>query len=315
MDPLSQELTGVVTGEPVESSRSAVSWAAIVAGAFAAAAISLVLAGLGSGLGLASVSPWPNSGASATTFTFMTAIWFVVVQWVASGLGGYLTGRLRTKWVGTHTHEVFFRDTAHGFVTWAVATLLVAAFLTTAVSSIVGNRVQAAATAAGGAAQGAAMHGPTGSAVHRASGPDSMDAPSSVEASGFTGPSIAPYDVDMLFRSPHVESNATMADARAETTRILAKGATAGDVPAADRAYLAELVSARTGITKEEARKRADDVIAEVQASVLKARQAADAARKAAAKASILTALSMLVGAFIACVAAALGGHRRDIHP
>jgi hypothetical protein len=104
-------------GDPAhtpESPISAISWAAITGGAFATAALSLILLALGSGFGLASVSPWPNSGASVTTFTAMTAIWLIIVQWFSSGLGGYLTGRLRTKWVGVHTHEVFFRDTAHG---------------------------------------------------------------------------------------------------------------------------------------------------------------------------------------------------------
>ena len=100
-------------GHILESATSAISWAAIIGGAFATAALSLILLALGSGFGLASVSPWPNSGASVTTFTAMTAIWLIIVQWVSSGLGGYLTGRLRTKWVGVHTHEVFFRDTAN----------------------------------------------------------------------------------------------------------------------------------------------------------------------------------------------------------
>src|SRR5262245_60628885 len=108
----------------VEAFSSAVSWPAILAGAFVAASVSLILIALGSGLGLASVSPWRGEGASATTFTVITAIWLIVIQWVASGLGGYVTGRLRTKWVRTHTHEVFFRDTAHGFVTWALSTVI-----------------------------------------------------------------------------------------------------------------------------------------------------------------------------------------------
>ena len=120
----------------LESSISAISWAAIIGGAFATAALSLILLALGSGFGLASVSPWPNSGASVTTFTAMTAIWLIIVQWLSSGLGGYLTGRLRTKWVGVHTHEVFFRDTAHGFSAWAVAMIVGAAVLASAVSSL-----------------------------------------------------------------------------------------------------------------------------------------------------------------------------------
>jgi hypothetical protein len=98
-----------------EASSSAVSWAAIIAGAFAALALAVVLTTLGTGLGLTTISAWPNSGASVTTFAISTGIGLIVVQWLSSALGGFITGRLRTKWTGLHTHEVFFRDTAHGF--------------------------------------------------------------------------------------------------------------------------------------------------------------------------------------------------------
>src|SRR5450631_183746 len=160
MDPLLNPGPGHVTGSAHanEASTSAVSWAAIMAGAFVAASATVLLLALGTGLGLASVSPWPNSGASATTFTAATAIWFIVVQWVSSGMGGYITGRLRTRWVGTHTHEVFFRDTAHGFVTWAVSTVMVALLLTLGASAVVGGGVRTAATVAAGGAQGAAAN-------------------------------------------------------------------------------------------------------------------------------------------------------------
>jgi len=138
----------------VEASKSAVSWAAIIAGAVVAAAVSLILLALASGLGLASVSPWPDSGASLTTFSVMTAIGLIVVQWLASGLGGYVTGRLRTKWAGTHTHEVFFRDTAHGFIMWALSTVLVATLLASATASLVGAGARGATMVATGAAAG-----------------------------------------------------------------------------------------------------------------------------------------------------------------
>ncbi|TIN14647.1 MAG: hypothetical protein E5Y31_31880, partial [Mesorhizobium sp.] len=99
-----------------ESSAPAVSWGPIIAGAFGAATLTLILMLLGSGLGLTMVSPWSSSNVSVTTFAASTAAWLVVVQWLSSGVGGYLAGRLRTKWVGIHTDEVFFRDTAHGFL-------------------------------------------------------------------------------------------------------------------------------------------------------------------------------------------------------
>jgi hypothetical protein len=272
-----------------ESSKSAVSWPAILAGAVVATSASVLLLALGSGLGLISTSPWPGSGASAGTITVLAAIWLIAVQWIASGLGGYLTGRLRTKWVGTHTHEVFFRDTAHGFVTWALATVVLAALITAAAASAVGTGVRAGATLGSGATEGAA------------------NAASHAKVSG--------YDVDMLFRSAQADPGQSATDVRTETTHILAKGLTTGDVSAADRAYIAQMIAARTGIAQPDAERRVDDVVAQLNTAETKARQAADAARKAAATASILAALSMLIGAFIACAAAALGGQERDLHP
>ncbi|HSY08503.1 MAG TPA: hypothetical protein VK820_08200 [Steroidobacteraceae bacterium] len=266
-----------VAGAANESSRSAVSWPAIIAGAVVATAASVLLLALGSGLGLISTSPSAATAASAGAVTALAAIWLIAVQWIASGLGGYLTGRMRTKWVGTHDHEVFFRDTAHGFVTWALATVLMAIVIASTASAMIGTGVRAGATLGTSATQGA----------------------TSMERG---------YDVDVLFRSTQPGANAPAADVRAETTRILAKDLTMGDVSAADRAYVAQLIAARTGISQADAQKRVDDVVA-------KARQAAEAARKAAATASILAALSMLIGAFIACAAAALGGRERDLHP
>lgn len=136
-----------------ESPVSAVSWSAIFGGAVVSAATTLTLSALGFGIGWAAVSPWPYHGISPKAFTISTAIWLVVVQWLSSAAGGYLTGRLRTKWVGTHTHEVFFRDTAHGFITWALGTLIGAIMLGTAASSLAGSGSDAAAAAASGAAQ------------------------------------------------------------------------------------------------------------------------------------------------------------------
>jgi hypothetical protein len=131
----------------VESSASAVEWAAIVGGALGAVGISIVLFTLGSGLGLSTVSPWGWSNPSPTTFGIVAGIWLIITQWLASGLGGYLTGRLRTKWVGIRTDEVFFRDTAHGFLAWALATVLVATFFGLA-ASVAATAPEATANAA-----------------------------------------------------------------------------------------------------------------------------------------------------------------------
>jgi hypothetical protein len=274
------------TSQTAEAPASAIAWPAIFGGAIAAAALTLILLALGSGFGLASVSPWSNSGVSGSTFTIAMGIWLIIVQWLSSGLGGYLTGRLRTKWVGVHTHEVFFRDTTHGFFAWALATVAGAALLASAASSLVGGGVHAAATVASGAAQGASQ--------------------GAVQGNPFA------YFVDSLFRSDHPNPNSSDQDVRAETARVLGTGIRDGDVPAADKTYLAQLLAARTGLSQADAEKRVDDVIAKAKAAETKAREIADANRKAGAYLSIFTALSMVIGAFIAAAAGALGGQHRD---
>lgn len=275
------------TLEPrAESARveSAASWPAIIAGAFVAASASLVLFTLGSGLGFASISPWPGHGVTATTFAVTTAIWLIVMQWISSGFGGYITGRLRTRWIGTHTHEVFFRDTAHGLVMWAVATVVVAATLATSLFSAIG----------GGA--------------HAVSGIASSDVVSA------SAPANA-YRVDKLFRGAGSAGNGQVSiDPRAEAAHIVTNAWSTGTVADADRSYLTELVASRTGLSPADAKTRVDDFAASVLNAATELKADADAARKATAQAAIYTALSMLVGAFIASVSAALGGRLRDEH-
>jgi hypothetical protein len=280
---------GIVSSpNALESPVSAISWPAIVAGAAIAAATSLLLLALGSGLGFASLSPWQGEGPSATTFTVMTAIWLIVVQWISSAFGGYLTGRTRTKWVGVHSHEVTFRDTAHGLATWAVATLATSAIIAVSAAAAIGGGAKVAATAASGAGQ------------------------AGVAAISKVG-EIGGYEVDALFRSTSAAAAATP-ETRSEVLQILGKGVRDGDLPADDRKYLAELIAAKAGIPQPEAEQRVNNAIEQVKAASVKARELADAARKTAAAAAICTALSMLIGAFIAMVAAALGGRERDLH-
>src|SRR3569832_1471622 len=152
---MQSSLSAVGSTVSTESSASAISWGPIIAGAFAASSLSFILMLLGSGLGLSMVSPWSGSRASVTTFAVSPAVWLVVVQWLSSGVGGYLAGRLRTNWVDIHTDEVFFRDTAHGLLAWALATLLVVGVLGSALTSMLGSGVQAASTVVSGAAMGA----------------------------------------------------------------------------------------------------------------------------------------------------------------
>jgi hypothetical protein len=231
------------------------------------------------------------------TFAVTTAIWLILTQWLSAGMGGYIAGRLRTRWIGTHTHEVFFRDTAHGLITWAVASVFVAAV----VVSSMGAAGHALGAAGHAAADGASQAGPS-----QAGKEMMMNA---------TSPGVA-YGIDRLLRPSAAGATAQPAsDPKPEVARIMANAAVTGSVPDGDRTYLAQLVAARTGVTLQDAQKRVDGFISDVTDGEAKAKTAADAARKAAAEASLYLALSLLVGAFIASVSAALGGRLRDEHP
>jgi hypothetical protein len=277
-----------LTGE--ETARSAVSWSAIFIGAIAAIAATLVLFALGAGLGLSVVSPWGGRGASAETVGVGAAIWLVVTQWLSSALGGYLTGRLRAKWVWLHTHEVFFRDTAHGFMAWALATVLIAAMIAAFAASGVGGAARGASEAAVGAAAGAAQ------AVAQNDGADSG------------------YFTDMLLRTTNPVVAVDRRDVRAETSRILMRSLQDGKVTLSpeDRSYLAQQVAARTGSSQADAEKRVDAIVTQLNDAQQKARAAADELRKRTAQLSIMHAIAMAIGAFIAATAAALGGRTRD---
>jgi hypothetical protein len=281
-----------------ETKRSGVSWGAIFAGAAAAAALSLVLFLLGSGLGFAALSPYEDNSAKA--FGIGTILWLTFTQLGASAVGGYIAGRLRVKWATVHTDEVYFRDTAHGMLAWAVATLLTAALFTgvlgTALTGVMnaGAGVAKATLATGGAAAAAASDGESGGA----------------------GANPLNYFSDMLMRSDKPATEASAADSRAEVMRIMTTSMANGALSADDRAYLARTVAARTGIAPADAERRVDEVYAKATAAAARvkatAKEAADKARKAAAGAALWMTVALLLGAFVASLAATFGGKQRD---
>lgn len=294
-----------VGGSP--SGPTAVSWGAIFAGAAAAAALSLILMLLGTGLGLSAMSPWADEGTSGKTLGIGTGVWLIFIHVAASFLGGYMAGRLRTKWVALHGDEVVYRDTSHGFLTWAVGTLFTAAVLTSTVSAIVGTGVRAGAQVAGGAVQGAT----TGAAT--------AGAAAATQAGQQSGQDSGPmsYAVDSLFRSPKGgKAPASAEQATGEVTRIFTNAAVSGKLPEEDARYAAQVVSQRTGISQQEAEKRVNDTFSQLQAkkqeAETKAREAADAARKASAAAAFFLFICLLIGAFVASFAGIVGGRHRD---
>ena len=299
----------MTAAEPAARSPSAVSWAAILAGAAGAAALSLILLVLGTGLGLSSVSPWSSRGTDASTLGMSTILWVLFTQLAASGMGGYLAGRLRTRWVSTHTDEVYFRDTAHGFLAWAIATLATAALLTSAIAAILGTGATAVGAVAGGAGTAAvAPAGPMASGAAKQGGTDAGNG----------------YFVDSLFRQGAAASTpatgATPADAAQATSeagRIFTAGLESGALPLDDQHYLAQLVSQKTGLAPGDAERRVSEDFAKLKAKADQAKadalKAADKARKASEWAALWLFVSLLLGAFVASFAATLGGRQRDL--
>ncbi len=222
---------------PDDRNASGVTWSAVFGGATVTAALALVLLALGVGFGLSVVSPWSGRGVSATTLGVSAIAWLVVTQIIAAGFGGYLAGRLRTKWTRVHTDEVYFRDTAHGFLSWSVAAIGGAAILASASAMLAGARP--------------------------ASSPNSRD------------DSPAAYYVDALFRGsrplPGLEPDAQ----KAEAARILERSLTRDAMDAADRTYLTQLVAARTASNESDAGRQLDTVMNQARADVDAARKVA----------------------------------------
>jgi hypothetical protein len=263
----------------IDDASAAVSWAAVIAGAVGNVAVTLILLAFGVGVGFSVISPWAGEGVSTTTFTISAGVYVIAIAMLASTVGGYLAGRLRSQWSTVHEHERYFRDSAHGFLTWAFALVVGVGVLGGAFTHIFA-----------GASAGAA---PTAATASQNSGTDSY--------------------VDTLLRADPTASPALLAGQaanaganRAEVTRILTaslrKGASLSD---ADHTYLGKVVSARTGLPPIEAQQRVDQVVTQ-------AKSAADAARKSAAIASLWLVVAMLAGALSASLAAIEGGNLRN---
>ena len=318
--PSAFRLASVTAESAGSSALSAVSWAAVFAGAVAAAALALILMVLGMGLGMSAVSPWATRGVSAVTFGVTAIVWMTVTQVLAAGLGGYLAGRLRTRWLSVHTDEVYFRDTAHGFLAWAVAALITAGALASAVGNIVNGGVQAGAAVAGTAMTSAVGAATTAAGNSDSAGPVASDA--------------ASYFVDSLFRkdtastsaasgtpstpsTPATATDASPGAATAEVSRIFINSLRTGTLPPEDVRYVGQIVSQRTALSQADAEKRVNETFARMQTKLREAetsaRETADKARKASAYAALWIFISLLAGAFAASLAATFGGRQRDL--
>jgi hypothetical protein len=275
-----------------------VSWRSIFAGAVAACSLTFLLLMLGGGLGLASVSPWKFEGVETSTLAIGTVAWIVFTQIAASGLGGYMAGRLRGRWTRPRDHEVYFRDTAHGLLAWGVSTLAMVALMGAAAGGLINQSTRAVGTAATVAAT----------------------------AMGGDGRDDSGYWIDAMLRAntpaagqvvatPLVDP-ATDATMRAQATRIFVHAIQVGSLPADDASHLATMVSQRTGLPLANAQQRVNETYAKAKKAIddtaATVRRQADEARKATAYTAMWMVIALMAGAFVAAWLATFGGRQRD---
>jgi hypothetical protein len=260
--------------DAAEPSVAGVSWAAVAAGAVVSCALTLVLLAFGAGLGLSVVSPWSGAGVTATTFKIGTGLYLIVIAMLSSSVGGYIAGRLRSRWVGVHSDEVYFRDTAHGFVAWAFASVIGAILLATPATSLIGG---------------------VGAVGQSAPAPTSR-----------SGPMDSYIDTLLRSESPSAQAQSASGDSRAEISRLFTSSfRNGGELKSNDRDYVSKVVAARTGLSSADADKRLTDVVTQIKSDT-------DAARKATARLAFWLTASLLLGAFCASLAATEGGGLRD---
>ncbi|OZY86502.1 hypothetical protein CBP51_05620 [Cellvibrio mixtus] len=322
---------GVISTQPEND--SAVAWCAVFAGAVASAALSLILLLLGTGFGLTLVSPWSSEGISSTSFGVSSIVGITLISLVASAIGGYIAGRMRTRWINTPNDEVYFRDTAHGFLSWAVATLGTAALLTSVISGIMGSGIKTSGAIAGGAA------GIAASGVSAALMTDKSDSnttltymlddllrkqPNAAATNSRQQPLAMENSVDGSLTSepaPQTSNNmpAMHKDSpKAELMRIVVYAIATDSLPQQDVKYAGQLVAQETGIDQPTAEKRVTDNFTLLRQKLDEAETAAlaaaDKARELSAYASLWLFISLLSGAFIASLMAVYGGRQRDLN-
>lgn len=309
----------VVAVEQQPSTKSHMDWGAVVAGAVMAAAIMFVLLTFGSALGLSFVSPQEGAEAPGTGFVIMIALWTVIVTVASFTIGGYLAGRMRRRAFDSSPHEVSVRDAVHGLTVWGVGVLIGGILAATAAAGVVKTGVQVAGAAVGAtvAAAGAAASDDKTSAYFADTLFRASALPPRQAAADASGPDGQAIPDEQGFQQPMGNAGPVSDEAKQEAGRILVMGVARDEgLTEGDKQQLAHLVAQETGVSDQEARSRVDNVLQQVDQAAktaeAKARDAADAARKAAVLAAFLTVTSLLVGAAGAATAARMGGRHRD---
>jgi hypothetical protein len=275
----------------------------------------MVLLTFGAGIGLSATSAQPYAGASAKAVAVISALYAAISLVASFGIGGYVTGRMRSLTAPEDVAEGDFRDGAHGFAVWALAIVFGGLLAASSVGGALKVAVQAGASVGAATAAGAASNPdvtnrismtPTDYAVDRLMAPVPAANNQSAAPAANTGIPAPP---------PAMASASTAAPSRNEMSapmsRIFASSLKSGQLDARDRTTLTAMVMQQTGLPQAEAEKRVDEAYADLKTAEQKARDAAEKARKAALIAAFATAATLLLGCAAACAGATSGAHHR----
>lgn len=249
------------------------SWSPIVLGALMATALSSILLAFGATIGLGVTSTAPTWRDASAALAILSGLYLIIQAVVSFGVGGYIAGRTRMAAAASNTSEIEHRDGVHGLGSWALAVVL-----GTLLAALVGGAVLSRSTAT--------LPGARTSAAEP----------------------LLSYELDRLFRPSRRAANFDLAADRAEAGRILLTSSSHAGMASEDRAYLAQMVAATTGLSGPDAEKRADIAIANAHTAIARSRRS-----KVILAFSI--AVALLIGAVAAWAAAAAGGRHRDGSP
>jgi len=318
---------GEDTATIVRDDVSRFSWGGVVAGAVIATAVTFFLILIGSGLGLALTSARSATATGLKTFLTLGAIYFVAAQAFGFAIGGHVAGRLMPP-ATVDSEEETFRADAHGLAVWGLAVVFGVALLAlTAASTITAGASRVVTPANYWAdkllrpattqqsslnykqfAQNDVRPAPNAAPQNMAPRNTATDASGASQVGSPSDLSSAPVSPSLMTPSIPV---ATLADVKGEASRILAVEATKSqNADSDDRQELIRLVSQYTGLTPTAATDRVNAVENDMRTS---ARNAAEAAKKAASYISIWTAMALLFGAVV-CVAATVSARWKDEH-
>jgi hypothetical protein len=269
-----------------------VSWGAVLAGVVIALVTQLILNLIGIGIGAATFDPASSANPSATTFSVGAGIWWTISGILAALTGGYAAGRLAGQPKRTSGGW-------HGLTTWALATLVIFALLTTTAGAIAGGALRFLGGVAGGAAetlgitaQSAVQMAAPG--ITQATDPLAKIEKSVRDASGGNDPAALRDAAISAVRAAVTADPAQVEDARQRAAQALAK---AQGVP---------VENARAQIARYEQQYRQAVDQAKQQAT-----EAAQAATTAVSRGALFGSIALILGA----IAAWFGGRMGAVDP